>query len=154
MAGDDEETAKFRSDETEEGDGVDDAVVPVLSVGVEDVEEVEGVTRVCSARTETRHSPLSTAALRSAASPHQFADFGGERREKRREEMAAVRGREGLRSRVCVGAAELLLVEGESEAGPLLSVVELASSLCFRRGGGGRHGNGEGDGLRGLGLGW
>ena len=66
--GDDEGSEKFRTAGTEIVDGVDDVVVPVLSVGVEDVEEVEGVKRVCSARTETRHSPLSTAALRSAAS--------------------------------------------------------------------------------------
>ena len=88
---------------------------------------------------------------RGAAGFRNFREEQGRQREKK---GLAARGREGLRSRVCVGAAELLLVEGESEAGPLLSLVELASSLCFRCGGGGRHGNGEGDGLRGLGLGW
>ena len=38
--GDDEGSERFRTAGTEIIDGVDDAVVPVLSVGVEDVEEV------------------------------------------------------------------------------------------------------------------
>ena len=89
--GEDEDSKMFRTARTEVVDGVDDAVVPVLSVGVWDVEEVEGVMRVCSARTETRHSPLSTAALCSAASP-KTPNFRGEAKGSERGKRRRRRG--------------------------------------------------------------
>ena len=89
MAGDDEGSEMFRMAGTEVVDGVDDVVVPVLSVGVEDVEEEERKPGVCSARTESRHSPLSTATLRSATSPN--SPIFREKEWGRGEETAAER---------------------------------------------------------------
>ena len=62
MAGDDEETAKFRSDGTEEEDGATSVLLPVLVNAVEEEDEVEGFTLVCSSVPVVHHGDPATAA--------------------------------------------------------------------------------------------
>ena len=92
MAGDDEETTKFRSDETEEGDGVDVPVAPVLGVGVVEEDEDVAVLLLLLARPEEIHSVLSTATTFCCFTPN--AKVSERKRGDLRGEAAAEREKE------------------------------------------------------------
>ena len=92
MAGDDEETTKFRSAGTKEEDGVRVLLLPGHVRAVEDVEEGVAVLLVLLAQLEDVHGAVSTTRSLLALS----VDFREERKgAERRKEMAARGRKEG-----------------------------------------------------------